>query len=379
MKLTAIHTENEGRQHTHLTRVFQIWLSIIVLFFFLIALELITQSCQELDSGFTSRILQATDNPFVSLSIGLLATAIIQSSSTTTASLVAMVAGNVLPFPSAVYMVIGANIGTTVTSLIVSLGVLGTPKAFRRGFMVGSSHLIFNILSAIIFFVLEEKAQLLSNLSTYVAHNLSHWKSFGASWKAMSGTLIRPISDIIFSLVQKQPGISLIIGLILLFSTIYLLMSVFRWMILGKAGGKVVRQALAKPWVSLLSGMGITAAIHSSSVTTSLSVLLASTQKISPKKIFPYIIGANVGTTITALMAAIGRSESAIAIALCHLFFNLGGAIIFFPLPKLRDFPMQVARWTATMAYRYFAFGFLYMLLIFFVLPFLVIFLFERF
>lgn len=379
MKLTAIHTENEPRSQTHLTRALQIWLSFIVLFFFLIALEIITQSCQELDSGFTSRILQATDNPLVSLSIGLLATAIIQSSSTTTASLVAMVAGNVLPFPSAVYMVIGANIGTTVTSLIVSLGVLGTPKAYRRGFMVGSSHLIFNILSAIIFLVLEEKAQLLSNLSTYVAHNLTHWKSFDTGWKAISGTIIRPFADIIFSLVQKQPGISLGLGLVLLFSTIYLLMSVFRWMILGNPGGKVLRQAFTNPWISLLSGMGITAAIHSSSVTTSLSVLLASTKKIPPKKIFPYIIGANVGTTITALMAAIGRSESAIAIALCHLFFNLGGALIFFPVPRLRDFPMHIARLTAIMANRYIAFGFIYLLLTFFIIPFLVIFLFERF
>lgn len=367
------------RINPNLIKAFQIWLSLVVLLLFLIALELITQASRQLDAGYTARILQVTGNPAVSLFIGLLATAIVQSSSTITASLVAMVAGNVLSLESAVFMVLGANMGTTVTSLVVSFGVMSSPKAFRRGFLLGNSHLIFNFLTAIILFILEENGKVLSGSSKFLASYLSHWEAFGIGWRAFTETLILPISQTIFSMVQMQPGISLGLGLILLFSTIYLLISIFKWMILGNAGGRIIRKALSNHWISLFSGIGVTAAIHSSSVTTSLSVILAATNKISPKKLFPYIIGANVGTTITALMAAIGRSESAIALALCHLFFNLAGAIIFFPFPQLRAFPLYIARWTAEMAYRQKAFAFIYLFLIFFLFPFLVIFLSEKF
>jgi sodium-dependent phosphate cotransporter len=357
----------------------QIWLSLVVFFLFLLSLELITQSSHHLDSGFSVGILHVTGNPTVSLFIGLLATAIIQSSSTFTSSLVAMVAGNVLSLESAVFMVLGANIGTTVTSMMVSFGSMATPKAFRRGFMVASSHVIFNVLSALLFFVLETNGQILSRSSKYLAGQISTWDAFGEGWRSFIGFLVLPVTNLVFSLVQMQPIVSLGLGLILLFTTIYLLISIFKWIILGNESGRVIKNAVSNPLISMASGIGLTAAIHSSSVTTSLSVLLASTQKISPKKLFPFIIGSNVGTTITALLAAIGRSESAIALAICHFIFNLAGALFFYPFPVLRAFPMFVARWTADMAYKRIAFGFGYLVILFYILPFLVIFLSEKF
>lgn len=320
-----------------------------------------------------------TANPTVALFMGLLTTAIIQSSSTLTASLVALVAGNIIPLESAVFMVIGANIGTTVTSMMVSFGTISTPKAFRRGFMVASSHVIFNLLTAILFFSLEANGKVLSVSSRYLATYFSSWDAFGEGWRSLINFLILPVTNLVFSLVQMQPIVSLFLGLILLFLTIYLLISIFKWIILGDESVKMIQKLLASPNISLASGIGLTAAIHSSSVTTSLSVLLASTQKISPKKLFPFIIGSNVGTTITALIAAIGRSESAIALAICHFIFNLAGALFFYPFPRLRAFPMYIARWTANIAYKRVAFGFAYLIFLFYILPFLVIFLFEKF
>ena len=350
----------------------------MVLFLFLMALELIASAATHLDAGFTESIIRITSNPFIALFIGLQVTAVIQSSSTLTASLVAMVAANIITLEGAVPMVLGANIGTTVTSILVSFGNLGTPKAFRRGFMVASSHVVFNVLTALLFIFFEMEAQVLSVSARYLAHWLSAAGLSGDGWFRFYQWVWSPFSALTALLVNTQPVVFLGLGLVLLFICIYLFSAIFKWIILGENGTRLLVSALSKPAVSLFSGMGLTAAIHSSTVTTSLAVVLATSKKIAPKKIFPFILGANVGTTITALMAAVGRTEAALAIALCHFIFNVVGVCIFYPFPAMRAVPVRIAKWTATRAARQPAFAFGYLLFVFFALPFLVIFLSEK-
>jgi len=191
--------------------------------------------------------------------------------------------------------------------------------------------------------------------------------------------LLVPAAAFLESVALHQPLIMLPLSFILLFICIFSLTSLFRFLISGEPGLRRVTAALKKPYLSLFSGMGLTAAIHSSSVTTSMAVMFASTEKISPKKLFPFIMGANMGTTVTALIAAIGRSDAAIAIAICHFLFNLLGVLIFYPSPIVRNIPFKIARWTGTLATRHMWFPFAYILILFFALPFLVIFLSEKF
>jgi len=360
-------------------RIGLIGLAFVVLFLFLVALELITSASRYLGSDFTEGIIKVTGNPIVSLFIGLLATAIIQSSSTLTSSLVAMVAANIISLEAAVPMVLGANIGTSVTSIIVALGHLGTPKAFRRGFMTASSHVIFNVLSVIIFFPLENEWKILSSTSQYLASHLSNWGVLGTGWFSFYHTIISPVSYLLKSVVDIQPIIILGFSLVLLFMCIYTLASVFRFLLLDWSNGQRLSNALDNSLFSLFSGVGLTAAMHSSSVTTSICVMLAATKKVAPKKIFPFIIGANLGTTVTALMAAIGRSEAALAIALCHMIFNLSGVLFFYPISFLRNIPLTLARWSANLCYNNLAFAFGYLIILFYALPFLVIFISEKF
>jgi len=360
-------------------RIGRISLALVVLFLFLVALELITSASRNLGADFTNGIIHLTANPVVSLFIGLLATAIIQSSSTLTSSLVAMVAANIISLESAVPMVLGANIGTSVTSMMVALGHLGTPKAFRRGFMTASSHVIFNVLSAILFFPLEMQWHILSGSSQYLASHLDNWGAIGIGWFAFYDAMVSPVALLLQSVVATQPVIFLGFSLVMLFMCIYTLAAIFKQMVLDSRSGKWVSSALGNSLFSLLSGAGITAAIHSSSVTTSVAVMLAATKKIAPKKLFPFILGANVGTTVTALMAAIGRSEAALAIALCHAIFNVLGVLIFYPFETIRNIPLTLARWSANLCYKNLAFAFGYLITIFFALPFLVIFISEKF
>lgn len=357
----------------------QFALAFVVLFLFLVSLELITSASSSLGSDFTEGIIKVTGVPLVSLFIGMLATAIIQSSSTLTSSIVALVAGNFLTLEAAVPMVLGANIGTSVTSIMVSLGHLGTPKAFRRGFMTASSHVVFNLISAIIFFPLEMQWNVLSISSQFLANHLSNWGAIGVGWFAFYQAMVSPFANLIQSVAAAQPIVILGFSLVLLFICIYTLSSIFKSLILDAKRGKWLSGAFNNSFLSLLSGAGITAAIHSSSVTTSLSVILASTKRITPKKLFPFILGANVGTTITALMAAIGRSEAALAIAICHMIFNVLGVAIFYPIEAIRNIPLAISKFLADLCYKNPVFAFAYLIILFFALPFFVIFLSEKF
>ena len=360
-------------------RSLQVGLTILLIFIFLLALELITIGGKQLGENYAQEIIRITARPFPALFIGLLATAIIQSSSTITSSIVAMVASGILSLEAAIPMVMGSNIGTCVTSLIVALGNMGTPKAYKRGFSTASSHVIFNIVSALLFLPLEIETGILGKISHYLAVKISSWSPLGQGWFLFHDLLLEPAAGFLESATFHQPFLILPLSFILLFICIFSLTALFRFLISGEPGIKRVTAALRNPVLSLFSGIGLTAAIHSSSVTTSMAVMLAATEKVSPRKLLPFVMGANMGTTVTALIAAIGRSEAALAIAICHFLFNLLGVLIFFPFPPIRKMLYQLAKWAGVMAMRYLWFAFAWILMLFFALPFLVIFLSEKF
>jgi sodium-dependent phosphate cotransporter len=147
-------------------RYFQVFLALLL---FIFAIDLLTVAIGRINSGVALEILQATKNPFVSLFIGLLVTALIQSSSTVTASLVAIVASGNLTLEQAVPIVLGANIGTTLTSTLVSFSYITDKKAFRRALSAGISHDIFNILSVFLLFPLELYFGFLSGIAEKIA------------------------------------------------------------------------------------------------------------------------------------------------------------------------------------------------------------------
>ena len=114
----------------------------------------------------------------------------------------------------------------------------------------------------------------------------------------------------------------------------------------------------------------LTALIHSSSVTTSLTVPLITAGVLTLEQVFPYTMGANIGTTMTAVLAAIGTGQpTALAIALTHFLFNSIGVSIFFPFPPIRRIPTNLARLLAaqTLKSRWYALG--YMVITFFAIP----------
>merc|ERR1719323_2660303 len=98
-------------------------------------------------------------------------------------------------------------------------------------------------------------------------------------------------------------------------------------------------------YVALLIGVGVTIVVQSSSVTTSALTPLCGVGVLPIEKMLPMTLGANIGTTCTALIASlVSLKFDAVQIALCHLFFNIFGILIWFPIPPMRRIPLSAAK-----------------------------------
>jgi len=344
--------------------------ALVIVFIFLLSISIMGRAFSLLTETTAQSILTATSNPFIGLFIGLLVTALIQSSSLSTSMIVAAVAAGSLSFKDAVPIIMGANIGTTITSTIVSLGYINKGKEFRKAIAAGSVHDFFNILTTIILFPLELRYNLLSNM----AYEVATWLTFGDLFTKTAPVfnfnllVFDPISFWISQFISN-PFVLLGISFVVLLACIKLLSNLLYKRLIGKNKSKFENIIFNNPFKAFGWGTLITASVQSSSITTSLIVPLAATGKISLEKAFNFILGANVGTTITAIIAALFKSEAAIAVAMAHLLFNLIGVMVFLPYRKIRMIPVKIAEYLGKITLRYRIVGFLYVLLTFFVIP----------
>lgn len=355
-----------------LSLLYRIILIVAATALFLFALNLMGQAFVSFGNETARALFSVTYNPFISLFIGLLITAIIQSSSTTTSMIVAAVAAGSLGMDNAVPMVMGANIGTTLTSTIVSLGYITKRKEFRKAIAAGTVHDLFNIIATLILLPLELYYGLLSGLAQWITPLISPLQStpyqdftYGF-WNNLflSKWLISTINN---------PFFVLFLSFILLFASIKLLSRLFYQLLIGNMRSNFQRVVFATPLKSFAWGTTLTALVQSSSVTTPLVVPLVATGKLTLRQSFPYIMGANIGTTFTALLAALFHSNAAISIAIAHVLFNLLAVLLFFPFDFMRDIPIRLARQLGKLTIANRLVGFLYILFTFFLLPFALI------
>lgn len=126
-----------------------------LLYLFMLSITMMGSAFKLMGKGVAESILQTTSNPLVGLVIGILATSVIQSSSTTTSLVVGLVGTAALSFENAVPIIMGANIGTTVTNTIVSLAHISRGDEFKRAFAGSCVHDFFNICSVIVLLPIE--------------------------------------------------------------------------------------------------------------------------------------------------------------------------------------------------------------------------------
>ena len=136
-------TENKIEKNQLMDLTFRFISVVLLLYFFLVGVKLLGGSFKMMGSGFATSLLDVTHNPILALFSGMLATVLIQSSSVTTSIIVGLVASGTLPLGGAIPMVMGANLGTSVTNSLVSLGYLKNKQHFKKAFAAATIHDFF--------------------------------------------------------------------------------------------------------------------------------------------------------------------------------------------------------------------------------------------
>jgi len=328
---------------------------LVILFFFFLAIKLMGTSAKGMGKLLASRFLsEGTSSALLGLFLGIFTTSLVQSSSTVTSMVVGLVAGGAFSLEIAIPIIMGANIGTTVTNTIVSLGHVHHREEFRRAFAAGIVHDIFNILAVLVIFPLEQTTHFLQRSAGWLTGRL-----MGQQIGQFDG--IKHAVDPVLHLVERMiphEGLRLAFSLLLLLVTLTLLVKFMRSIMENKLAHMIDSVLFRNAGTSMLMGLGFTILVQSSSVTTSLVVPLVGAGILTVRQIFPYTLGSNVGTTITALMAAMvfattgsapEASRAALTAALVHTLFNISGIMIWYPLRKA---PIGIAEFIAEICAR---------------------------
>lgn len=342
------------------TRRYIQWLLVAALVYVLVSAVNVIGSGFKLAAGDqANQLFEFAANPFIALMVGIVATALIQSSSTVSSVIVGLVAGG-LPVTIAIPMIMGANIGTTVTNTLVSLGYVTRREEFRRAFCAATVHDFFNLLAVAIFLPLEIAFGLLEKLALASATLLLG----DGSYSMGSVNVVRMATDPFVSLLtgvgglmpgSVGSGLTMIgIGIALIFVSITWIGRLLRSLLVGRAKA-ILHSALGRgPVAGISSGAVVTVLVQSSSTTTSLMIPLAGSGAFSLRQIYPFTLGTNIGTCVTALLAATAVSGvlaiHALEIALVHLYFNVLGVLVVFGVPALRELPIRSAEWLGRLA-----------------------------
>jgi solute carrier family 34 (sodium-dependent phosphate cotransporter) len=386
---------------------FKFILIIILLNLFFISINLLGAFKGDAKEFAKTLLLSLYDNPFLGLLVGILVTSIMQSSSATTSIVVTFVASGFFgsdlntSLYAAIPVIMGANIGTSITNTIVSLGSIGDVDEFKRAASAATVHDVFNFCTVIVLFPIQIYTNFLGKMSLYFA-NIFTGKGV-STFKSPLDFIIKPQLNFLSNLIDNKiiqifiiffilsfilvilfkfyiiqliknsrknrlffyliilyiSILSLLLinyntyilnysfavfslGLMLLFVSLNYFVKIMKDLASGKLEVLFNRYFFKTPLTAFVVGMIITILVQSSSVTTSIIVPLAGAGIVNVYQVFPYTLGANVGTTITALLAAISLgSVGAICVAFAHLFFNFFGIIIIYPL---RSIPIYIAK-----------------------------------
>jgi len=342
---------------------------VFLLYIFMLSISMMGAAFKLFGNDFAKQLIATTSNPVVGLVIGVLATSAIQSSSTTTSIVVGLVGANALSIANAIPIAMGANIGTSVTNTLVSMGHITRSNEFERAFAASIVHDFFNVLTVLIFFPLQYFTNVIGKSAHFLADSFKHIG--GVEAVSPIKLVTKPVVHFMIDKVNGSGIIVLILSLILLFLTLRYLVKVLKSLVIGKVEVFFDKVIFKNAFAGLLFGLILTAIVQSSSITTSLIVPLVGAGILTIEQIFPYTMGANIGTTVTAILASLATGNiAAITVAFAHLSFNIFGTIFFFPL---RFIPISLAKALSHLSIKSKAYPILYVAIIFFIIPILII------
>jgi sodium-dependent phosphate cotransporter len=396
------------------------------LYFFLFGLDLLGSGAKVLGGCTAGELFGDETNPIAGLMIGVLATVLLQSSSTTTSIIVSLVGAESVSVKQGIYMIMGANIGTSVTNTIVAMGHMGDGDQLERAFAGATVHDMFNFLSVAILLPLEAATGYLYHLTYACVKNFDTKE--GEKWEGPVKKIVSPLGkkviiankNVIKAVAKggscasfypinctdpnnpsaktcavgliacnkdsdKCPAffqsdadkhddqtsglVVFILGLAILFVCLFGLVTILQKMLLGTSTRVIYKATNINGYLGILLGAGITILVQSSSITTSALTPLVGMGVLRLEQMLPLTLGANIGTTITAILAALLSTTDAMQVALAHLFFNVTGIIIWYPIPFMRQVPLHAARQLGRATRIWRGFPIVYIIVMFFLVP----------
>ena len=355
-------------------------LVLALLYLFLTGVELLGGGFKSLGKDLVDGLFKGVSNPIGGLFVGLLATVLVQSSSVSTSVIVGLVASGVVGTGDAVPMIMGANLGTTVTNTLASLGHVRHDIEFRRAFAAATVHDFFNILAVIVFLPIELATGYLSESASWLTDKIigSSGAEFKSPLKAavkLPATWIKELLSSFGAQGDVKGGLMIVLGLIFIFLALAYITKNMRLLVADRVEVAINRALSAGSGiVAILIGTLITISVQSSSITTSVLVPLAASGVLTLENIYPVTLGANVGTTVTALLASLATgSPAAVTVALVHTLFNISGILAFYPISNLRKLPIKMANKLSDIAAERRSLALMYALTMFVIIPLLVV------
>lgn len=347
-----------------------------LIYTFLIGVSALEKGIKIMGEDTQERLFSSVSNPVAGLCIGILGTVLVQSSSASTSVIVGLVATGNISVDDAVPMIMGANIGTTVTNTLVSLGHVRHSGEFKRAFAAATVHDFFNVLAVGILLPLELITGFISSIAIWISERLVG--SAGSDWKSpIKAWVKKPVEWIVDA--WEVTGITgnvlgtvvVVTGLVIVLAALTFITKNMRQLVADRVE-RSINSVLGKGKgsVAMLLGLAITIAVQSSSITTSILIPLSAAGVLSLRNAYPVTLGANVGTTITALLAAMATSKpEALTVGLVHTTFNIIGIAVLYVPPWWRDVPIHLAEGLAEIAVKRRTLAVVYVMGAFIVLP----------
>ncbi|CAB4059739.1 SLC34A [Lepeophtheirus salmonis] len=364
-------------------------------------------------------------NPIVGVMIGILVTVLVQSSATSTSIIVSLVSAGV-EVRHAIPMILGSNVGTSVTNTIVSITQASDREVFRRAFAAATVHDMFNWLSVFVLMSLEMATGFLEVLTSHIVNSMPLNGTSGNGGPDILKPIVKPFTNAIVrvdkkvligwsvddplyknvtSVMQKDCGESecnyllallgfnglnlsdTIVGVFLLIFALGLL--IICLLVIMKSLNSMLGSSMAifiqkvinaefpyarwlTGYIAMVIGAVITILVRSSSIFTSTLTPLCGMGLVTLETAYPMTLGSNIGTTTTSIIASLAAEgkylRPSVQIAFVHLFFNIVGILIFYPIPAMR-WPLPLARKLGDITSRYRWFAGAYLLFMFFLLP----------
>ncbi|XP_004624706.1 sodium-dependent phosphate transport protein 2B isoform X2 [Octodon degus] len=434
------------------------------LYLFVCSLDILSSAFQLVGGKMAGQFFSNNSimsNPVAGLVIGVLVTVMVQSSSTSSSIVVSMVASSLLTVRMAIPIIMGANIGTSITNTLVALMQAGDRNEFRRAFAGATVHDFFNWLSVLVLLPLEAISHYLERLTGLVVNTFNFqngdeapallkvitdpftklivqldkkvihqiamndpaaqnkslikiwcksvstvaqmnvtvpspenctssslcWTDGAQTWTLKNVTLQENIAKcqhifVNFNLPDLIVGIILLVlSLLVLCGCLIMIVKILSSVLKGQVATvikKTINTDFPFPfsWVTgylaILVGAGMTFIVQSSSVFTSALTPLIGIGVISIERAYPLTLGSNIGTTTTAIMAALASPgstlKSSLQIALCHFFFNISGILLWYPIPFTR-LPIRLAKGLGNISSKYRWFAVVYLIILFLLFP----------